>query len=79
MDTLSIVVPCYNEDEALPIFYENICAVMRDELPQLTLALVLVNDGSKDGTLAAMRALAEQDERVKYLSFSRTFGKEAAM
>ena len=79
MDTLSIVVPCYNEDEALPIFYENITSVAARQLPQLALELVLVNDGSSDGTLGAMRALAQKDERVKYLSFSRNFGKEAAM
>ena len=79
MDTLSIVVPCYNEEEALPIFYENITSVAARQLPQLALELVLVNDGSSDGTLGAMRALAQKDGRVKYLSFSRNFGKEAAM
>lgn len=79
MDTLSIVVPCYNEEEALPIFYETITDVAARRLPQLALELVLVNDGSSDNTLAAMRALAQKDARVKYLSFSRNFGKEAAM
>lgn len=79
MDTLSIVVPCYNEEEALPIFYETITDVAARRLPQLALELVLVNDGSNDNTLAAMRALAQKDARVKYLSFSRNFGKEAAM
>ncbi len=77
MDTLSIVVPCRNEEAALPLFYKTLCAVGQG-LP-LALEFVLVNDGSTDGTLDAMRRLAEADVRVKYLSFSRNFGKEAAM
>lgn len=78
MDVLSVVVPCFNEQAALPIFYNSICQIM-PQLPQLKLELILVNDGSCDGTLLTMRDLAQKDERVKYLSFSRNFGKEAAM
>ncbi len=74
---LSLIVPCYNEEQALPIFYREVTAVLR------TLAceyeLLLVNDGSQDGTLALMKSLAQSDEHVIYLSFSRNFGKEAAM
>ena len=76
--TVTIIVPCYNEEEALPVFYRAVCKVA-EELPQYALSLLLVNDGSRDGTLSVMRELARQDERVRYLSFSRNFGKEAAM
>lgn len=76
--TVTLIVPCYNEEESLPIFYRAVCDVGRG-LPQYQISLLFVNDGSKDGTLNVMRNLAAQDERVKYLSFSRNFGKEAAM
>lgn len=76
--TVTIIVPCYNEEEALPVFYRAVCKVA-EGLPQYALSLLLVNDGSRDGTLSVMRELARQDERVRYLSFSRNFGKEAAM
>ena len=76
---LSIIVPCYNEEAALPIFYDEVTRVMREDLPALTYELVLVNDGSRDGTLEAMRRLAAGDEHVRYISFSRNFGKEAGM
>ena len=74
---ISIIVPCYNEQAALPIFYEEIRKVLgsMDEAYEL----LFVNDGSKDDTLPILRALSEKDEHVKYLSFSRNFGKEAAM
>ena len=76
--TVTLIVPCYNEEESLPIFYSAVCDVAR-QLPNYGISLLLVNDGSKDGTLKVMRDLAAQDERVQYLSFSRNFGKEAAM
>lgn len=76
--TVTLIVPCYNEKESLPIFYNAVCDVAR-QLPDYGISLLLVNDGSKDGTLNVMRDLAAQDERVQYLSFSRNFGKEAAM
>ena len=74
---ISIIVPCYNEQAALPIFYDEIRKVLgsMDE----TYELLFVNDGSKDETLPILRTLSEKDEHVKYLSFSRNFGKEAAM
>lgn len=75
---ISIVVPCYNEEEALPIFYKELIKVMQ-ELKEVELELILVNDGSKDNTLEEFKKLANMDERVKYISFSRNFGKEAAM
>lgn len=78
MDRISVIIPCYNEQEAIPIFYEAIQKAARD-LPQAELELLFVNDGSKDNSLAEMKRLAERDPRVKYVSFSRNFGKEAAM
>jgi len=75
--TLTLIVPCYNEQEALPLFYEETCRVLKD-IPY-DAQLLLVNDGSTDDTLSVMKSLAGQDERVRYISFSRNFGKEAAM
>ncbi len=78
MDMLSIVVPCYNEQEALPIFYRAVSKVA-GELKEVRLEIIFVNDGSRDKSLEEMKALAQKDSRVKYVSFSRNFGKEAAM
>lgn len=77
-DSITVVVPCYNEQEALPLFYNEICRVM-DSMPSLDFTVLMVNDGSKDGTLVAMESLAKQDSRMHYISFSRNFGKEAAI
>lgn len=76
--TITLIVPCYNEEESLPLFYEAVCEVARG-IPDYAVTMLFVNDGSKDGTLGIMRELAAKDERVRYLSFSRNFGKEAAM
>lgn len=78
MDLISIVVPCYNEEEALPPFYQAVTALAKT-MPQVEFEFILVNDGSRDRTLEVMRTLASQDDRIHYLSFSRNFGKEAAM
>lgn len=78
-NTISIVVPCYNEARTLQAFVAEILAVQA-QLPKVFLELILVNDGSADETLGVMRALAsEHPNRISYLSFSRNFGKEAAM
>ena len=77
-DIISIVVPCHNEEEMVPIFHEEITAVS-EQLPDAVFEMIFVNDGSKDATLAELKRLASLDERVHYLSFSRNFGKEAAM
>lgn len=74
---ISLIVPCYNEQESLPIFYEEVTKVV--EKIDTEYELVLVNDGSRDKTLEVMRELAAKDSHVKYHSFSRNFGKEAAM
>ncbi len=76
--TLSIIVPCYNEEQALPFFYQEIDKVSK-ELKELNFELIFVNDGSKDKTLEVLKEYHKKDKRVKYLSFSRNFGKEAAM
>lgn len=78
MKTVTLIVPCYNEEASLPIFYDAVCGVAK-EIPQYALTMLFVNDGSKDRTLSILRELAGKDERVRYLSFSRNFGKEAAM
>lgn len=75
---ISIVVPMYNEQESLGALYEELNKVTA-EIGDYVFEYLLVNDGSGDETLAVVRALAEKDERVRYLSFSRNFGKEAAL
>lgn len=75
---LTVIVPCYNEEPALHFFYEEMLKVIK-KMPQVEFELLFVNDGSKDNTLNVIKELAEADERVKYVSFSRNFGKEAAI
>lgn len=77
-EKISLVVPCYNEEEVLPYFYEEFCKVAED-LAQFRVEVIFVDDGSKDSTLAVIKEMAEKDIRVKYLSFSRNFGEEAAI
>lgn len=74
----SIVVPCYNEEEAIPIYYQEMQKVFA-QMPELDFEFEFIDDGSRDGTLAVIRKLREQDERVHYVSFSRNFGKEAGI
>lgn len=78
MEKISIVVPCYNEQEAIPLFYEAICQTAK-ELPEVEMEFLFVNDGSTDGSFQEMKTLAAKDPRVKYVNFSRNFGKEAGM
>lgn len=75
---LTAIVPCYNEEAAIPYFHEEIARVISG-MPGLTLELIYINDGSKDRTLEIIKELAKKDSHVKYLSFSRNFGKEAAI
>ncbi|MBQ3915908.1 MAG: glycosyltransferase family 2 protein [Ruminococcus sp.] len=82
MKLLSIVVPCYNEQEVLPMFYEEITRVtdqMKKDFPELDFEFLFINDGSKDRTLEIFHELADKDSRVRYISFSRNFGKESGM
>lgn len=78
MTLISLIIPCYNEQEALPRLYAAIDEVTR-QMEAYAFELLFVNDGSKDNTLSLLKELAEKDSRVIYLSFSRNFGKEAAM
>lgn len=78
MDRISVIIPCYNEEEAIPIYYQAMKKVM-ESMKKVGFELLFVDDGSTDGTLEAMRYLAARDSRCRYLSFSRNFGKEAAM
>lgn len=79
MSKLSIVVPCYNEEESIPLFYPAVEKVVR-QMNDLQIEYWFVNDGSSDNSLAEMRKLHEQNpERVHYVSFSRNFGKEAGL
>lgn len=87
MELISIVVPCYNEQESLPLFYREIINVtdgMKEKyysanISDLAFEFIFVNDGSKDDTLKILRDMHKKDKRVCYISFSRNFGKEAAM
>lgn len=78
MEKISIIVPCYNEQESLPLFYDEITKVAK-KMKKVEFEFLFINDGSKDSTLDILRNLSESDSRVRYVSFSRNFGKEAAM
>ncbi|MCI5493253.1 MAG: glycosyltransferase family 2 protein [Lachnospiraceae bacterium] len=75
---ISVIVPCYNEAEALPYFYEEMNRIA-DGMQENDFEILFINDGSRDATLDEMKQLAARDARVKYISFSRNFGKEAAI
>ena len=79
MKLLSLIVPCYNEEAAAPLFYQAVTEVAQTLAHRVELEILFVDDGSRDNTLQELRTLSEQDSRVHYLSFSRNFGKEAAM
>lgn len=75
---LSIIISCYNEEESIPLFYKEINKVSK-EIKDLDFEFIFVDDGSKDKTLEVVKKIRIKDNRVKYISFSRNFGKEAAM
>ena len=75
---ISLVIPCYNEEESLPIFYDELKRVS-SEMENYEFEMLFIDDGSKDKTLSILQDFAKDDERVKYIAFSRNFGKEAAM
>ena len=78
MKTVSIIIPCYNEEPTLNILY-NALVEMSDSLKNYKFEYLFVNDGSKDNTLNILKELAKKDDRVIYLSLSRNFGKDSAM
>jgi len=75
---ISVVISCYNEEEVLPMFYKEIDKTSK-KLDSVDFEFLFVDDGSKDNTLNIVKDLSKSDSRVKYISFSRNFGKEAAM
>lgn len=82
MSLLTVIVPCYNEEEAIPFFYEEMqktISVFKTDFPEVEFEMLFIDDGSKDKTLQVLRDLNEKDSRVRYVSFSRNFGKEAGI
>ena len=77
MKKISIIVPCYNEEKAIPFFYEEITKISKTIKKDFE--FIFVNDGSKDNTIKIIKDYAKKDKKVKYIDFSRNFGKEAAM
>jgi glycosyltransferase involved in cell wall biosynthesis len=75
---VNLIIPCYNEAEALPLFAEELNSVI-NTLTEYDFEILLINDGSRDNTLETMEEICHRDHRYKYISFSRNFGKEAAM
>ena len=77
MKKVSLIVPCYNEEEALPLFYDAVSNVMNSI--NYDYELLFIDDGSKDRTLSILKDLSQKDSHVTYIGFSRNFGKESAM
>ena len=77
-DLISIIVPCYNEEESLPIFYKEINKISK-EMKNVNFEFLFISDGSRDKTLEILKKYAKKDKRVRFISFSRNFGKEAGM
>ncbi len=78
MDKISIIVPCYNEEKSLPLFYEELIK-NTNKFENVEFEFIFVNDGSKDNTLTYIKNLNKTDSRIKFISFSRNFGKESAI
>ena len=78
MDKISIIVPCYNEQETIPFFYNEVSKVVNN-IDDLEIELIFINDGSNHNTDKVLYDLSIKDDRVKYISFSRNFGKESGM
>lgn len=78
MDKISTIIPCYNEEQALPYLYAELVKVAQ-QMHEQEFEFIFINDGSKDKTLDVIRELRKKDQRVRYISFSRNFGKESAI
>ena len=78
MEKISVIIPCYNEEESLPYFYKEITSVS-NKMKEYVFEYLFINDGSRDETLEVLRDYSKKDKRIRYISFSRNFGKEAAM
>ena len=77
-DIISVVIPCYNEEESIPLFYNEINKELKD-INNIDYELLFINDGSTDKTLDNIKKISKKDIKVRYISFSRNFGKEAAI
>lgn len=79
MEKISVIVPCFNEEKALPLFYEELNKNIQSFPDNVEFEILFVNDGSKDNTLDVIKNLEKEDNRIKHISFSRNFGKESAI
>ena len=81
MEKISIIVPCYNEEKAIPLFYNEMERVIKEDFSKSNVKFeyIFVNDGSSDNTLHEIKELHKKDKKIRFISFSRNFGKEAAM
>lgn len=79
MDKISVIIPCYNEEDSIPLFYREIKRICKQDFQEQEFEYIFINDGSKDNTLKKIKELRSLDSKVRYISFSRNFGKEAAM
>ena len=81
MEKISLIVSCFNEEKTIPLFYEEMENVINTDFNDLDIEFeyIFVNDGSDDKTLEVIKDIRKQDRKVRYVSFSRNFGKEAAM
>ena len=77
-EKISVIVSCYNEEASLPYFYKEIIKIS-EKMKNIDFEYLFIDDGSKDNTLKILRELSKKDKKVKFISFSRNFGKEAAM
>ncbi len=78
MDRISVIVPCFNEEKVMHLFYTEMKLVMK-RMITTEFEIIFIDDGSKDKTLQLIKALKEKDNRIRYISFSKNFGKEAAI
>lgn len=78
MKKISIIIPVYNEEEALPLLYKELCRVI-DKMPNYEFEILFINDGSKDKSLELIKKFREEDKKINYVDFSRNFGQEVAM
>lgn len=79
---LSAIVPCYNEEEAIPYFYDEMIktiGVFNEKYPDVEFEMLFIDDGSTDDTMGVVKKLRKKDQRVRFVSFSRNFGKEAGI
>lgn len=79
MKRITLLVPCYNEQEALPFFYEEINRILKELEEKYDFEILFVNDGSRDGTLEILKNLSKKDPRIRYIDLSRNYGKEIGM